>query len=672
MLQKTAEANLFATNNEPRTDYRRDIDGLRAIAVLSVVAFHAFPLWAPGGFIGVDVFFVISGYLISGHIFAALEQGTFSFAGFYARRIRRIFPALCVVLAACLVFGWFALLTDEYLQLGKHVAAGAGFVSNLVLWQEAGYFDNTAGTKPLLHLWSLGVEEQFYIVWPLAAVALWKLRAKLLLAIVLIAAVSFALNTEYMRADPTLDFFSPFTRFWELLAGAALAQHERDKGFTYDPIVSNVQSFAGAILLLIGFAYTREHMIFPGWVAILAVAGSVLLIAAGPNAFWNRIGLSAWPLVAIGLISYPLYLWHWPLLSFTQIVESSFPTRSVRIALVVAAIVLAAATYWLVEKPLRFGRWKRIKLIVLLTAMAVIGFLGFKVFTAGGLPDRPALTKLKAASAQFVASPWKFAKNLRCVIRYPFDEANEYGWWFCMANKDAPPTLMLLGNSYANQLYPGLMFEPRLAEHSVVSIGTCSAIEQDAPDEDAKANGQYPCSGKRWYHQQQFLDRIITENTSLKYVIVDGLPPKPTRSEVDRILRRVGFLVEAGKQVVVFTPHLRTGHDIKGCFERPFKSTTFNCLISATERERWKKNFAPVVDGIARSYPTVKVFDQNEAFCGFLGCSLVIDGMPMFRDQYNHLSVFGSRRVAGMFADWAAVNLPGLLRSGERRQSEPH
>ena len=147
--------------------YRPDIDGLRAIAVLSVVIFHAFPNSLKSGFIGVDIFFVISGYLISSIIFENIDRGSFSFAQFYGRRIKRIFPALSLVLLSCLVFGWFGLLGDEFKQLGKHMAAGAGFVSNFFFWQESGYFNNAAETKPLLHLWSLAIEEQFYIVWPL-------------------------------------------------------------------------------------------------------------------------------------------------------------------------------------------------------------------------------------------------------------------------------------------------------------------------------------------------------------------------------------------------------------------------------------------------------------------------------------------------------------------------
>ena len=154
--------------------YRPDVDGLRAIAVLAVVGFHAFPALAPGGFVGVDVFFVISGFLISGIIFSALERDRFSFLDFYARRVRRIFPSLIIVLAAAYGAGWFLFYADRYAELSKHIAGGAGFIANFVLWREAGYFDGASDTKPLLHLWSLGVEEQFYLVWPLLAWLAWK------------------------------------------------------------------------------------------------------------------------------------------------------------------------------------------------------------------------------------------------------------------------------------------------------------------------------------------------------------------------------------------------------------------------------------------------------------------------------------------------------------------
>ncbi len=203
--------------------YRRDIDGLRAIAILSVLCFHVFPDLFPGGFIGVDVFFVISGFLISGIIIGNLEKGSFSLVGFYSRRIRRIFPALAVVLVACWAFGWFVLLTDEYKQLGKHIAGGAGFISNILFWRESGYFDSAADRKPLLHLWSLGIEEQFYIIWPLLMSLAFRRKLKLVSMMLLLAVISFLVNIGGIRGNAAGLFYSPVTRFWELLIGCILA-----------------------------------------------------------------------------------------------------------------------------------------------------------------------------------------------------------------------------------------------------------------------------------------------------------------------------------------------------------------------------------------------------------------------------------------------------------------
>jgi peptidoglycan/LPS O-acetylase OafA/YrhL len=207
----------------PHPKYRPDIDGLRAIAVLSVVIFHAFPNLLKGGFIGVDIFFVISGFLISTIILSGLKHDSFSFIEFYSRRIKRIYPALLLVLIASFIFGWFALLADEYKQLGKHIAGGAGFISNFILWKESSYFDNAAETKPLLHLWSLGIEEQFYIVWPLLLWIAWKQRLNILTLVLIVMIISFVLNVNTIQSDSTAAFYSPQTRFWELLIGSILA-----------------------------------------------------------------------------------------------------------------------------------------------------------------------------------------------------------------------------------------------------------------------------------------------------------------------------------------------------------------------------------------------------------------------------------------------------------------
>lgn len=202
--------------------YRPDIDGLRAVAILAVVLFHAFPGKMPGGFIGVDIFFVISGFLISTIIFSSLERDRFSLVEFYVRRIRRIFPALIVVLLTSLVVGWFTLFPDEYKQLGTHTAAGAAFIQNFILWRESGYFDNAAESKPLLHLWSLAVEEQFYIFWPLLLAFVWKRQWSFLKITAAIGLASFAANIYLMHRSPTAAFFLPISRFWELMVGGGL------------------------------------------------------------------------------------------------------------------------------------------------------------------------------------------------------------------------------------------------------------------------------------------------------------------------------------------------------------------------------------------------------------------------------------------------------------------
>src|SRR4051812_22457710 len=253
------------------TAYRADVDGLRAVAVLAVLAFHAFPAAVPGGFVGVDVFFVISGFLISGIILAGLEKGTFTFADFYRRRVRRIFPALVLVLAASLGIGWCVLLPDEFSQLGKHIAAGAGFVSNLALWRESGYFDSSAALKPLLHLWSLGVEEQYYLAWPLL---LFLARGRAKATLWMIAAIglgSFALNLAFVGSRPSAVFYLPPTRFWELMAGSALAfaSLQRPAALPGGQRLKDCGAWLGTGLIGASLWMLHESQPFPGWRALL-------------------------------------------------------------------------------------------------------------------------------------------------------------------------------------------------------------------------------------------------------------------------------------------------------------------------------------------------------------------------------------------------------------------
>jgi peptidoglycan/LPS O-acetylase OafA/YrhL len=373
-----------------KDQYRADIDGLRAFAVVSVVLYHAFPKVLSGGYVGVDVFFVISGFLISKILFTEIAEHRLSFTGFYGRRIRRIFPALAVCLAAVLAFGFVSLMPSELAQVGKHVFFGAGFLSNMALWSESGYFDAAAHLKPLLHLWSLGIEEQFYILWPALLWMAFRAKAKLgrLLAVLFMA--SFAINIALSINNITDDFYLPVSRFWELLAGAALAW--------WRPIylTSNARSWisiAGLAALLASVALFTPELRFPGWLALLPVAGAVAVIFAGRDATVNRIVFSNRAVVFVGLISYPLYLWHWPLISYAYIIRlGKPPTPLMALGLVAASFLLAWATYRFIEYPVRFGAHRHRRTVIVAASVAMLGACGLAVWVKAGFPERfPAL-----------------------------------------------------------------------------------------------------------------------------------------------------------------------------------------------------------------------------------------------------------------------------------------
>ena len=474
--------------------YRPDIDGLRAVSVLAVVAFHTFPSWLKGGFIGVDVFFVISGYLISTIIFENLDRGTFSFTEFYARRVKRIFPALLLVLIACFAFGWFFLLADEYKQLGKHIAGGASFISNFILLNEAGYFDNSVETKPLLHLWSLGIEEQFYIIWPLLLWFAWKCKFNLLTIVIVGAATSFILNIKGIKQDMVSTFYSPQTRFWELLSGSLLAwvtlykkdafanvRHKleyllsrivfNEKKEADGKTLSNVLSFFGLFLLAYGFWRINKELSFPGKWSLVPVLGAALIITAGSKAWVNRTILSNKISVWFGLISFPLYLWHWPLLSFARIFEGEVPSRSIRIAVIMLSIALAWVTYKLVECPVRLGKHSKSNVGVLVILMSVMGCVGLNSYQRDGLLFRSFVRETQLNISQL---EWQYDKSIGCEKKLGIASQ------FCLelGNKENE-TIAVIGDSTANAIAPGLYSEFLSNSNEGLinfGVGTCPPI----------------------------------------------------------------------------------------------------------------------------------------------------------------------------------------------------
>jgi peptidoglycan/LPS O-acetylase OafA/YrhL len=342
-----------------RLGYRPDIDGLRALAVLAVVGFHLFPHAVPGGFAGVDVFFVISGYLITRIIVEATDAGTFSYLKFYAHRSRRIFPALVLVLVTTVALASLVLPPEEVERVGRHVVAGALFSSNFALWHETGYFDAASSTKPLLHLWSLGIEEQFYLLWPAMMLLMSRARRHRLASVIAIGIASFAVNVLTVGPNPTAAFYSPASRAWELMIGAAVGLASLDARWGRAPQPwREAASICGMGLIVAAIARFDAHLPFPGWYALVPTLGAALTISAGRDSWINRRVLAHKGAVGIGLISYPLYLWHWPLLVLLRrVTDDHGPAGAATLTgatvVVLLSFLAAYATYRFVELPLR-------------------------------------------------------------------------------------------------------------------------------------------------------------------------------------------------------------------------------------------------------------------------------------------------------------------------------
>lgn len=358
-------------------NYRADVDGLRAVAIISVLLFHFFPISFPSGFIGVDIFFVISGFLITSNIINALDNQTFSFIDFYSRRIRRIFPGLLLILAFAIVFGWYFLLVDEYIQLGKHIVAASVFTPNLILWKEAGnYFDTAVELKPLLHLWSLGIEEQFYLFWPVLLVFFHRLKWNLISTLTVFTVISFAVNLLMISKDPVGTFYFPWTRAWELSMGGILALSLQNRSFL-SLRHHNYVSLVGISLLVTGFLLIDKKSSFPGYLALFPCLGCLCFIVT-PQSWFSREILSNRAMVFVGLISFPLYLWHWIILAFSRILNPQLSVSKLFLIMILTG-VLSVATYKFVELPARrIGKSGTLFLLLFALGLGIIGRMIWK------------------------------------------------------------------------------------------------------------------------------------------------------------------------------------------------------------------------------------------------------------------------------------------------------
>ena len=667
--------------------HRSDIDGLRAVAIFFVVCFHAFPEWVNGGFVGVDIFFVISGFLISRSIFESVGQNNFSLGTFYARRINRIFPALIVALFGIYLFGWYTLLADEFKQIGKHIASSSTFIENFILWNEVGYFDNLAEKKPLLHLWSLAVEEQFYLFWPPILYVLIMQKIEPIIVIIPLIFVSFFLHYNEFGNDVAASFYLPQYRYWEFLIGAILARIYIDKKslifdraiFKHNALtgacnitqrlvsnalyISDIASIFGILLIFFGFYFINRNSNFAVSLALCPVIGSALIIVAGPHAWINRHFLSHKIMVWFGLISYPLYLWHWPLLSLSRMIESDVPSKMIRLEIVALSIFLAWVTYKVVEFPLKSSRNNKVSAMFFFCCLSIIGLMGIYAFEQDGIANRSALKKID--------------DNVELVRGFGEDDASSHNKCLATYNLIGPirycnlsgsnrPRIALIGDSHARALYPGLKDILAQTGESLLQIGGRLYLDLAGYPVGRLSEIEANKGGIR-------ATTFVAEDSSISVVImvsdyatsynipdnvVFQLISNPDIKDAKLILElamRKTFdkLLENHKHIifVLTSPHIN--FDPRSCLDsRPFRvfsKTRSPCAMPRSEYDLGAKEYRDIASKVLVDYPDITVFDAANYLCDEKLCWAMKDGKILYWDE-SHLtsagSTFLSREIA--------------------------
>lgn len=652
--------------------YQSHIDGLRAIAVLSVVLFHAFPNLLPGGFIGVDIFFVISGYLISTIIFTSLNQNTFDFLSFYIKRIVRIFPALIFVLVSCFIFGWFGLFAFEFKELGRHIFGGSIFVNNFMFWKEAGYFDRSSELKPLLHLWSLSIEEQFYIVWPFFIWIVYKYKFNLFLAIASVFLLSFVAHLSFIGSDSNAVFYQPQFRAWELSAGSLCAYLQLNlikSSSSKLKYHKNLFAFFGLTLVSIGILVITNKFEYPGWwAALFPVLGSCLIIQAPKQSWINQKILSNKVMVWFGVISYPLYLWHWPILSLARVVEGNPLDYEVKVLLVGLSIFLAGLTYYFVEKPIRFGIRSKQKINYIIFLMIIVGSLGFIVNRHDGYGKRhvmDSLQNIEKFKDDFVDPEYR-SKGWFC------DNKNTHES-HCIYDANHKPDIVLIGDSHSVPLYFGLK-DIYLKQGKNLALyggsnGCPPLLNLISGDSGTKST----CIDTTTNALQNILNdktikTVILMNRGPVYTSTKGYGDisaiknwrifdvtNDSEQSAYRIFAKALDLTlmkleESNKKIIYIHNEPELGFDIRTCItSHPIRfgnSLGYRNPCALEKSKFLKRNLEHrmMVDSILVKHPTVKSIDLSEALCENNYCYGKNNDYLFYRDD-NHLSVNGAKYV---------------------------
>lgn len=624
------------TSHKMKTQYRAEIDGLRCLAVVPVMLFHAGISGFSGGYVGVDVFFVISGYLITGLILGEMAEGKFSIVDFYERRARRILPALFLVVVCCFPFAWFWMIPPELELFGQSVMAVLMFLSNFLFFQEAGYFGPSIDLLPLIHTWSLAVEEQFYLLFPLFLLAIYRFgQSSIFYSLLLIAILSLVLSGLVSPTAPDFAFYLLPARAWELFSGALVAMYMRDNQSARWQLASN--NFLSVIgISLIGYAVLNfdETTIFPGWQALVPVVGTVLIIlCAQPETWVGRI-LRSKPLVSIGLISYSAYLWHQPLFAFARIRSLGEPHEMLFIVLIFLSLVLAWLSWKFVEQPFR-NREKTSRVLAFrsfyIAAFSLLG-IGIALDSNNGYPRRLPESYLETLIHVFAVNPRESECNSGSVI-VPLEER-------CIYGDEQNVTVAIWGDSHANALALGLgntlgAVGRGLVEHSHNACPpVVGLIRPSRRDRCVEFNEEVEQS----ILEDEDIDVVVMSSRWTLYVEGDGFdngeggvertsPVYGTSAEqanltidsaerkalvADLYLAQIRRLLDSGKRVVVVHPVPEAGWDVPNYLARE--------ILFGIERE----------DFLSTSYDLYKERNRIvlEAFSSLPSSSNLIQMLP--------------------------------------------
>ena len=614
--------------------YRAEIDGLRAVAVLSVLAYH---YGAPirGGFTGVDVFFVISGFLITRILAAEIAAGTFSVLGFYDRRIRRIVPALLVMLAVSLLAGAFLLLPGDYAALAGSGAYAALGVSNFFFLYNTGYFDQIVELIPLLHTWSLGVEEQFYVVWPLLlfVLAAGRMRGAVAAMIAAIVALGGLGSIVYFYFDPKAAFYLPLFRAWELGLGALLV--------FLPPLprrAGEIATWTGLGLTGLGFVMVSP-LHFPGPSALLPCVGAALIV--WPREVTTRADRVLGWLAPVGLISYSLYLWHWPIWVFSRVyINNAVPSTKQAIILAIVAIAVATLSYRYVEQPWRRPRWRASRTVsVGLASIAVVVCAAVLVERSDGLPQRiPA--EAQAMRSRDVMWNWPCSSSFQgvpgvdCVFGAPWESAKR--------------KTMIWGDSHAQHFAPIIDAVNTDPEGSFVVFAGCPSVLggdlsiafQDGPQHMERCKLMYS-AGLKILKEDPTVARVILASSWL------DLPERIGQGDAGRgleALRRelTKFIHEtsmpgrefilAGTVPEIPRPVVECAHTSSSqLWRKPCRT-----VVRPSDAIAAIQQSAPIdamFEQLAKTLPGVGVVAPAEKLCTKLGCDVYLNGEFLYADK---------------------------------------